>query len=192
MFFSLITARRALTALTLAATSCAALANTAIHAEPPRPLGLGDIFLWNQAHVLRGCIDDRSCQLSLEHYDTPSPRLAFVVQASVFEKFRDADRLMYLRGAGHILLKLHERPTKALTDSKYGGAGLTVDSQGFEQYTENVRTGLRSVRFVVVDAPLGDKPVDLKVIEPGAQRQLPELNYKWDSVRPDERTTPTV
>lgn len=145
----------------------------------PKKLSAGDAGLLFRAGVLRACMDQGSCRLSLEGETTSAPYLAFMVEEPVFEKFRDADFAMYQKTAAHLFLRLHERPASALYGKKYGGLGMGREDPRIPALAENVKNGLRRIHFFVVQRQLVDEHARLPSIPEEARTFKPELSFEW-------------
>lgn len=169
-------------ALLLTSALClAGGASAAIYEPQLRKLQLSDVFLLGQAKQVKHCIAAKTCRLSLVDYATPSPYLAFIVERAVWEKLKEPDVELYKRGAGHILLRLHKRPASALKDKKYGGAGLPETAPGFGEFTENVREGLRSVRFFVYNGVFEEETTVFTSLPRERLVAVPEMDFIWGS-----------
>lgn len=177
---SLQSAARTLLRASFASLLClSGLASATTFVTTPEKIGIGDLFLVSRAVTLKTCIDDKTCRLSLVAHDTPKPYLAFMVQKDVWEKFQPADKELYLKGSGHLLLKLNKRPISALKDSKYGGVGLALTDERIPAYEDNIRTGLRSVKFFVFNDSFGEGEPKFADISPDLLIPEPSMDYIW-------------
>lgn len=167
---------------------CAGSSTFAQIVEPePRRLGLGDTFIWAGAAQMRECLDNKSCQVSLEDYFTDKPYVAFIVKDTVFERFNTSDREIYRLGAGHLLLELHDNPKRALLSRRYGVIGLDDSSHKLPEYAANIKKGAREVRFFVTSDVLTGHST--RLVDVRNKIPKPHMNYKWAPAQSPMTTT---